>query len=148
VSAPTADRERFPNPEVIALGIRQPWIELILRGVKTLEIRSRNTRIRGTIYLYASKQLSNLPAAGIAARRHALDVTSLPCGLLLGSVELCGTRPATPRDAQAACVPTAHLAGQFAWDLQNPQRFAHPLPVKSLPYGVWFYPFRRRRREA
>jgi len=51
------------NADRIALGIQQPWVELILRGVKTLEIRSQPTRQRGTIYLYASKRPSALPAA-------------------------------------------------------------------------------------
>jgi hypothetical protein len=40
-----------------ALSIRQPWAELILRGVKTIEYRSRPTRIVGErFFLYASKQ--------------------------------------------------------------------------------------------
>lgn len=137
-----------PDPERIALGVRQPWVELILRGVKTVEVRSQNTRVRGTIYLYASKKTSNLPAAGVAAARHGLDVEALPCGLLVGSVELCGTRLASSRDAIASCLPAALLAGEFAWELRNPCRFERPLPVRFLPYGVWFYPFRRRRLET
>jgi hypothetical protein len=53
-----------PDAETVALGVRQPWIELILRGVKTIEVRSQDTRIRGTIYLYASKnsRISPLPS--------------------------------------------------------------------------------------
>ena len=39
-----------------ALSIRQPWAELILRGVKTVEYRSRPTRIVGErFWIYASK---------------------------------------------------------------------------------------------
>src|SRR5208283_2683405 len=37
-----------------ALSIRQPWAELILRGKKKIEVRSRPTNIRGPMYLYAS----------------------------------------------------------------------------------------------
>ena len=37
-----------------ALSIRQPHAEAILRGVKTTEYRSRATKIRGRIYIYAS----------------------------------------------------------------------------------------------
>ncbi len=38
-----------------ALSIRQPYAELILRGIKTVEYRSRPTRIVGErFYLYAS----------------------------------------------------------------------------------------------
>jgi hypothetical protein len=39
-----------------ALSIRQPYAELILRGIKTVEYRSRATRIIGErFYIYASK---------------------------------------------------------------------------------------------
>jgi hypothetical protein len=133
-----------PDPDVIALGVRQPWVELILRGVKTIEIRSLDTRVRGRIYLYSSKKFSNLPAAQAAVREHNLEFSELPAGLLVGSVEITDTRPAAPADTDAACVPTAILRQQFAWELRDPVRFAAPVPVRFLPYGVWFYPFRRR----
>src|SRR5579863_360561 len=77
-----------PDPAIIALGVRQPWVELILRGIKTIEVRSQDTRVRGTIYLYASKKFSELPAAIDAAHKHDLDCASLPTGLLVGSVEI------------------------------------------------------------
>ena len=39
-----------------ALSIRQPYAELILRGVKTAEFRSRRTHILGErFYIYAAK---------------------------------------------------------------------------------------------
>jgi hypothetical protein len=133
-----------PDPEILALGVRQPWVELILRGIKTIEVRSQDTRVRGTIYLYASRKFSELPAAIDVARQHDLDCPTLPAGLLVGSVEIADTRPARANDAAASCVPAALLKQQFAWELCNPQRFAVPVPVRFLPYGIWFYPFRRR----
>ena len=42
---------------MLALSIRQPFAELILRGIKTAEYRSRATRIIGEpFYIYASKR--------------------------------------------------------------------------------------------
>ena len=39
-----------------ALSIRQPYAELILRGIKTIEYRSRRTRIIGErFYIYAAR---------------------------------------------------------------------------------------------
>jgi hypothetical protein len=134
-----------PDPEILALGVRQPWVELILRGIKTVEVRSQDTRVRGTIYLYASRKLSELPAALEVARQHELDCQTLPAGLLVGSVEIADTRQARANDAAASCVPASLLKKQFAWELCNPQRFAAPVPVRFLPYGIWFYPFRRRK---
>src|SRR3954447_9720892 len=46
-----------------ALSIRQPWAELILRGVKTVEYRSRPTRVVGErFWIYAAKK--EWPVAG------------------------------------------------------------------------------------
>jgi len=132
------------DPQIPALGVRQPWVELILRGIKTIEVRSQNTRVRGTVYLYASKKFSELPAAIDIARKHGLDCPILPAGLLVGSVEIADTRPAQMSDVAASCVPATLLKEQFAWELRYPLRFAEPLPVRFLPYGIWFYPFRRR----
>jgi predicted transcriptional regulator len=40
-----------------ALSIRQPYAELILRGIKPIEFRSRPTRIIGErFYIYAGQQ--------------------------------------------------------------------------------------------
>ena len=134
----------YPDPDTLALGIRQPWVELILRGAKTIEVRSQNTRVRGLIYVYAARKWSEIPAAFAAAQGHAFDRASLATGMLVGSVEICRSRPASASDAAAACVPAALLEQQFAWELRNPVRFTRPLAVQFLPYGVWFYPFRRR----
>src|SRR5215216_5886466 len=51
-----------------ALSVRQPWAELILRGVKTVEYRSRPTRIVGErFWIYASK---NRDEVGRACPEH------------------------------------------------------------------------------
>jgi len=45
-----------------ALSIRQPYAELILRGIKTVELRSRSTRIVGErFYIYACKARARMP---------------------------------------------------------------------------------------
>jgi predicted transcriptional regulator len=42
---------------MLALSIRQPYAELILRGIKTVEYRTRPTRIIGQRFLiYASRK--------------------------------------------------------------------------------------------
>jgi hypothetical protein len=137
------DRNQI-DPDRIALGVQQPWAELILRGIKTLEIRSQPTRQRGTIWLYASKRPSPLPAAFAVAAGHRIDVAALPFGILVGTVKLVGCRPCESRDHKAACIPPELVTRQFAWELAEPTRLAVPLAVRFLPYGVWFYPFKRR----
>src|SRR4051812_21626852 len=53
-----------------ALSIRQPYAELILRGVKTAELRSRPTTIVGErFYIYASRQWARSTGSGQAVGR-------------------------------------------------------------------------------
>lgn len=132
------------DPDRIALGVQQPWAELIVRGIKTIEVRSTSARVRGRIYVYASRRPSALPDARVAADRHDLEIGTLPSGLIVGSAVLTESRPARPADAEEACIGPMVLAGRFAWRLTDAERFEVPLPVRFLPYGVWFYPFRER----
>lgn len=145
----TARPQPMPDldPQRIALGIQQPWAELILRGQKTLEIRSQSTQVRGRIYLYASRRSSSLPAAQNMVDQHNLTLDTLPRGLLVGSVELVESRLAVPADAGSACLPAELLVRQYAWHFAAPERLASPVPVRFLPYGVWFYPFRRKNQD-
>lgn len=127
-----------------ALGIRQPWVELILRGTKTTEVRVVPTKVRGTIYLYASRT----PGAGEIVERaisqHGIEMSSLPRGVLVGTVELVDCRLCRAADAAAACVPVDVVQNRYGWVLENPQRLEAPLKPRFLPYGIWFYPFVRR----
>ena len=133
-----------PDSDLIALGIRQPWAELILRGVKTIEVRSRETNIRGPIYLYTSKKPADIEPAEVAARTHEIETDKLPMGVLVGTVEIVDSRLCQSADSVASCLPKSYLKNQYGWTLANPVRFEEPLTVRFLPYGVWFYPFKRR----
>ena len=134
------------NRERLALAIRQPWAELILRCVKTLEVRTMPTQPRGPIYLYTSQKLADDPAALRAMKLHWLQAEELPLGVVVGTVEITGCRKSLPSDANAACLSRELSAdyGGFVWEMANPQRLATPVRPKFLPYGIWFYPFRRK----
>jgi hypothetical protein len=135
----------FPlNPDIPALGIRQPWVELILRQEKTLEVRSQPTHIRGEIYLYSAKQFSDHPSAQMARQRLNLPTAAYGRGLLVGRAWLVDCRPARPGDADLSGVGPDALAGQQVWVLERAERFEEPVLVRYLPFGVWFYPFRRK----
>lgn len=136
--------EDAPIRDRIALGVRQPWVELILRGTKTLEIRSQPTNVRGTIYLYASKTVADIPDATAAIAEHAVDWDAACYQRLVGTVDIVGCRPTTPADVAASCVGPAMLDRHFAWELASPVRFTTPQKPRFLPYGVWFYPYQRR----
>lgn len=120
-----------------ALSIRQPWAELILRGTKTIECRSRPTRVRERIWIYAAlapARMTPLSGAGLSA---------LPRGFIVGSVDLVGCRPLARTDSGAACV-TIDFEG-YAWILSSPERLASPRRPHQQPQPVFFYPFGRPR---
>lgn len=127
-----------------ALGIRYPWIELVLRGIKTIEVRNWKTAYRGKLYLYASRQPADTKYAAERMRAHAFDLKSLPRAAVVGEIELTNIRLATERDSDAAQVPAEFLSGNYAWELANPIRYEEPLPALVKPFGSWFYPFARK----
>src|SRR5262245_4599979 len=43
--------------KLLALSVRQPWLDMIIRGVKTMEIRTWEMRERGTIALHAPRRI-------------------------------------------------------------------------------------------
>jgi hypothetical protein len=135
------------NPDTLALGIRQPWGELILLGKKTLEIRTQPTNMRGVIYLYVGKTVGSEDYVASALDEHKLNIENLGKQGLVGSVEILSCRPCRPSDAKASCVPWEVMEGKYAWELTNPVRFQKNIPVVFLPYGVWFYPFKRRQSQ-
>ena len=112
-------REGFPARSLI---IRRPWIDLILDGHKTLEMRSRRTSVRGRI---------GLIAAGT--------------GLILGEVVLvdCGP-PLSAQDASALFEhhriddPSLLRKWRYPWRLEDAARYPQPIPYKH-PRGtvVW-----------
>lgn len=104
--------------------IRRPWINLLLDGTKSWEIRGARTTIRGTIALIQSGS-----------------------GLIMGTAELINCLALTPDDYRKA--EALHRIPQtddcrlpypriYAWVLDRPQRLAAPVPYRH-PQGavIW-----------
>ena len=134
------------NPDLIALTIQQPWAELILRGIKTIEVRSVLAGTQQMIYLYASKRFSTLPVAAKTAKRHDVDLKSLPTGMVVGTVTIAECRKSLRTDAAAACIPWPLLKEKYSWMLKSPNAFASPVAARKVPFGMWFYPFQASAR--
>lgn len=132
-----------------ALSIRQPFVELILRGDKTIEYRSRPTRIVGErFYLYASKQWATggtgskawstdlaMPGDGVppwmaelAAGLKLWRAGTLPTGVIVGSAVI--DRVTEPRGD-----------GLFRWHLAGVERLDAPQKPARHPQPAWFQPF-------
>ena len=110
-----------------ALSIRHPWVDLILAGSKTIEIRTWSTRHRGPVLLHASS------AYGISEREASARLRLPPprpetMGAILGIAELVDCRPVRREDWDSAVLPP--LEGKlWAWV------FTEPRPVGPVPHA-------------
>ena len=107
-----------------ALSIRQPWVELILRGRKTREFRSTPTQLRARVYLYASLHPADYPPAWRAV---GAKPGELPTGSIVGTVEIVDGR----WDGRS---------GNYAYILKSPRRFARPRRPRNQARPVFWIP--------
>lgn len=106
------------------LVIKKQWLNLILEGDKTWEIRGTNTRIRGEIALIQSGT-----------------------GHIFGTIELIDSQQLSLEDYQKSqkfhCISremtiTSPYKNIHAWVLKNPKKLKTPIPYKH-PQGavIW-----------
>jgi hypothetical protein len=105
-----------------ALSVRQPYAENIMRGTKKIEYRSRKTKIRGRVYIYASKT----PGYDGDFKKLKAKPGDFPVGVLIGTVEI---------------VDCKGEEGDYRWKLANPQRLKRAVAPERRPQPVWFKPF-------
>jgi hypothetical protein len=148
---------------MLALSIRQPFAELILRGVKTIEYRSFATRILGQrFWIYASKgpgfrvhgsgndlatkiwsddlavpgPKSGQPPAWMMELAELLILDKLPRGLIVGSAVIERCEPVRPPNQDAATPNPL-----YEWHLAHVERAKRLLKPNGHPQPVWFKPF-------
>lgn len=105
-----------------AVSIQQPWAELILRGDKNLEYRSRRLRELGPLLVHASgtRVLENFGG-------HDLDPDTLPYRALVGIVDVVGVEEVQGEE------------GLYAWQLAHPRRFRTPIAYSGAA-GIFRVP--------
>ena len=138
------------RPRMRALSIRQPYAELILRGIKTIEYRSRRTRIIGErFYIYAARTPG--PPEAWAELDFEPSDPGAPTGVIVGSATI--TRCTVVRASRHGESPTETCpngngtrAGSpchchYQWHLSDVKRLKRPRKPKRMPQPVWFTPF-------
>lgn len=114
--------ELEPEPAV-ALSIRQPHVEAILRGIKKIEYRREATSRRGRILIYSAKLFAENLAYWVKKYGfEKVDLGKLPRGVVAGSVEL-------------------HACDGGEWHLRNPLRAKTLRRPTGRPQPIWFKPF-------
>jgi len=81
------------------LSMKQPWANMLVSGVKTIETRTWPTRHRGWLLIAASLKVDE---SAMQLRPHA-GFGRGPRGRLVGLVKITGCRPMTEHDEQSAC---------------------------------------------
>ena len=116
-----------------ALSIRQPYAELILRGIKTIEYRSRPTKIIGErFYIYASKKWAGVN--GHAAHSEGIEPGDSPTGVIVGTAVISHVTNGGPPGREG---------GAYEWHLSDVKRLPpnKQRKPKGQPQPVWFRPF-------
>ena len=145
---------------MLALSIRQPFAELILRGVKTVEYRSRPTRVIGRrFYLYASRKTEPVAAEQFAERAAKriwsddLAVTTRTGGrggrgrhppawmLELAEDLILGKLPTGVIVGTAVIERVSQVGNLYCWHLTDVDRAKTLRKPKGHPQPVWFKPF-------
>ena len=124
-----------------ALSIRQPYAELILRGIKTIEYRSQPTRIIGErFHIYASKKKVSPPIVSdnlqvsrppewmleLAEQIKLIPPSlgkGLPTGVIVGS---------------AVIERVTQIDGMYRWHLTGVERAKTLRKPRGHPQPVWF----------
>jgi predicted transcriptional regulator len=147
---------------MLALSIRQPFAELILRGIKKVEYRSRRTSVVGErFWIYASKKLAvgSGPLADFGELSRAeknkiwsddLAAAGVPGWLaelaeqvgMIGPREL-GTLPTGVVVGSAVIESVSQIDSEtFGWKLADVRRARKLRKPSGHPQPVWFRPFK------
>jgi hypothetical protein len=138
-------RHRVDVSHMLALSIRQPYAELILRGIKTAELRSRSTSIVGErFYIYACKAKAKRPPIW----SHDLRLGTPPAWMIELAEQVGMISP-----GELASLPTGVIVGSaviekvskadsmYRWHLADARRAAKLRKPRGHPQPVWFEPF-------
>ena len=108
-----------------ALSIRHPWVDLILAGTKTVEIRTWATRYRGRLLLHASAGYG-ISERDASARLGLGRPAPETLGAIVGVSNLVECRKVQPEDWPNASLPP--LEGKlWAW-VFNGAEAVEPIP--------------------
>ena len=102
---------RKKKRQIKALSVQHPWANLIASGEKTIEVRKKPTKYRGSLLICASKR----PAVP-------------PFGCMVALVNVVNCRPLVQADERAAQLKRVVGDKRFAWVLENARRVPnHPV---------------------
>jgi len=112
------------------LSVSQPFADLIIRGRKTIELRTWNTSFRGEFLVHAPLKIRTRDCA-------RLNITgSLPTGAIVGKAVLYdvrryGSPEAVRSDYDEHYAGTGFENRRFGFLLRSPKAFKEPIPYRG-----------------
>lgn len=109
-----------------ALSVRQPWAQLILAGVKTIEVRSWATSYRGELLICASASPKN--EFWSDENFDPEIVRLLHAGCVLGSVNLVDVRlmVEADNDEETGGAFSDYMPGAYSWVMETTNKHYRP----------------------
>lgn len=120
------------------LSIKQPWATLIVKGYKTYEFRSWNTKYRGEFLIHASKTVDK----EYFNKFNDLNI-DFPLGVILGKATLVDSIPVTKEFENELIKESPKVYGLYrgrtgyAFKLENISEIK-PIPINGK-LGFWSY---------
>lgn len=124
----------IPSPR-LALSIRQPHVEAILRGIKTCEYRNRPTQIHERIYIYAGWGKYTAEQNAFWLKEYGFDrdptfqLDTLPRGVLIATAVI------------TDCIFGGRYGATWSWKLDEIQPLETPVVPIGRPQPIFFTPF-------
>jgi predicted transcriptional regulator len=113
------------------LSVSQPFAHLIVKGRKTIELRSWNTAFRGEFLIHAP-----LKVRVADCKRLGIDSTSLVCGAIVGKavlydVKIYQTKKEWQDDSKFHFADCDFSGSRYGFMLKNAKEFKIPIPYKG-----------------
>ena len=128
------------------LSVRQPYANLICKGIKDVENRSRRTNYRGLLLIHASASMHAVVPFLRKSPRYTYTANSVP-SLILAEAGLIETQPDLNFGAIVGCCtltdciqnhPSAWAEkGMWHWVCENQIWFKKPIVNVKGQLGIW-----------
>ena len=113
------------------LSVSQPYADLIVRGKKTIELRTWNTKFRGEFLVHAPFKIKKY-----ACKRLGIDETKLRTGVIIGKAEIYDVKvynsvSELKADYKKHFATEEFLRHKYGFLLKKPQELRMPIPYKG-----------------
>jgi predicted transcriptional regulator len=113
------------------LSLKQPFAELLVSGMKTIEVRKWKTKFRGQFLVHASKNIDEK-----ACKRLKTDQAKLVTGAVVGKASLYdvisyGSKNSFLKDKNKHFASSNYVNPKYGFLINQTKRFEIPIPIRG-----------------